>query len=289
MTKIVTFPDGFSSATEPTLEVLTKADVGLDQVDNTSDVNKPVSTAQAAAIALAIANLVDSAPVTLDTLNELAAALGDDPNFATTMATSLGLRLRVDTAAQGLTGTEKTNAKTNIGLENVANVDTTNPANITQDSTHRFVTDAEKTAWNASSAHQDTYANLVTYAATASDSQLCFSTDTKILYYVVGGVLQEIALMKTINGTITQAQITVGTSAARATVAGTAPNANRKRLIFQPSTSNTGTIYYGGSGVTTSNGTPIIGPDKIVLDWDASDYYLISDTAGQTVSIIEVV
>ena len=37
-----------------------------------------------------IANLVDTAPSTLDTLNELAAALGDDPNFATTITTSLG-------------------------------------------------------------------------------------------------------------------------------------------------------------------------------------------------------
>lgn len=36
-----------------------------------------------------LANLVDSAPTTLDTLNELAAALGDDPNFATTITNSL--------------------------------------------------------------------------------------------------------------------------------------------------------------------------------------------------------
>jgi len=36
-----------------------------------------------------IANLVDTAPATLDTLNELAAALGDDPNFATTMTNAL--------------------------------------------------------------------------------------------------------------------------------------------------------------------------------------------------------
>ena len=35
----------------------------------------------------AAAGLVDSAPGTLDTLAELAAALGDDPNFATTIAT----------------------------------------------------------------------------------------------------------------------------------------------------------------------------------------------------------
>ena len=38
----------------------------------------------------AVSNLVDAAPAALDTLNELAAALGDDANFATTVTTSLG-------------------------------------------------------------------------------------------------------------------------------------------------------------------------------------------------------
>lgn len=38
----------------------------------------------------AIANMVDSAPETLNTLNELAAALGNDENFATTVATQIG-------------------------------------------------------------------------------------------------------------------------------------------------------------------------------------------------------
>lgn len=41
----------------------------------------------------AIANLVDSAPATLDTLNELAAALGDDPNFATTVTNSIATKV----------------------------------------------------------------------------------------------------------------------------------------------------------------------------------------------------
>jgi hypothetical protein len=41
-------------------------------------------------IATAVADLVASAPETLDTLNELAAALGDDPNFVTTITTSIG-------------------------------------------------------------------------------------------------------------------------------------------------------------------------------------------------------
>jgi len=40
-----------------------------------------------------IANLVDSAPSTLDTLNELAAALGDDPNFATTVTNSIATKV----------------------------------------------------------------------------------------------------------------------------------------------------------------------------------------------------
>jgi hypothetical protein len=46
----------------------------------------------------AVSNLVDAAPGTLDTLNELAAALGDDPNFATTVATSIGTKEPIITA-----------------------------------------------------------------------------------------------------------------------------------------------------------------------------------------------
>ena len=41
-------------------------------------------------VSTAISNLVDAAPTTLNTLNELAAALGDDANFATTVTTALG-------------------------------------------------------------------------------------------------------------------------------------------------------------------------------------------------------
>lgn len=44
------------------------------------------------AVAQAIAALVASAPETLNTLDELAAALGDDPNFATTIMTMLGAK-----------------------------------------------------------------------------------------------------------------------------------------------------------------------------------------------------
>ena len=47
-------------------------------------------------VTTAVANLVDSAPATLDTLNELAAALGDDPNFATTVTNSIATKWTQD-------------------------------------------------------------------------------------------------------------------------------------------------------------------------------------------------
>ncbi len=51
----------------------------------------------------AVANLVASAPAALNTLDELAAALGDDENFATTITTSIGLKAPL--ASPTFTGT----------------------------------------------------------------------------------------------------------------------------------------------------------------------------------------
>ena len=45
--------------------------------------------ASTAFVKTAVDNLIDSAPGALDTLNELAAALGDDANFGATMTTAL--------------------------------------------------------------------------------------------------------------------------------------------------------------------------------------------------------
>jgi len=71
-------------------------------------------------VGVAVANLVNSSPATLDTLNELATALGNDVNFSTNVATALGNRLRVDTDTQNLDATQQSNAITNLGLATVA-------------------------------------------------------------------------------------------------------------------------------------------------------------------------
>jgi hypothetical protein len=124
--------------------VLVKADVGLSSVDNTSDAAKPVSTAtqtalnlKASTVALtdglatkaALAHthpttditgfntavdvrvqlIVDAAPAALDTLNELAAALGDDPNFAGTITTTLAGKQPIDADLTSIAGLAPTN------------------------------------------------------------------------------------------------------------------------------------------------------------------------------------
>lgn len=88
--------------------------------------NKTNSEITAARAAVKSEILGSGVPAALDTLDELAAALGDDANFAATTTTALGNRVRVDTAAQGLTSTQQSNARTNIaaaGSVEVGNVE----------------------------------------------------------------------------------------------------------------------------------------------------------------------
>jgi hypothetical protein len=65
----------------------------------------PTATGDAATkgyVDTSISNLLDSAPGALDTLNELAAALGDDPNFATTVTNEIATK--VSKAGDTMTG-----------------------------------------------------------------------------------------------------------------------------------------------------------------------------------------
>lgn len=76
--------------------------------------DKIFDTIEAAKVAVK-ADLTNGAAAALDTLNELAAALGNDPTFAATMATELSNRVRYD-AAQTLSAAQKTQACNNIGV-----------------------------------------------------------------------------------------------------------------------------------------------------------------------------
>ena len=96
---------------------------GID--DNVTSTSTAWSSSKTSGeIAEAVAALVDGAPTTLDTLNELAAALADNAKLAADISAALGLRVRVD-AAQAFTAPQQTQARSNIGAVATADVGNT--------------------------------------------------------------------------------------------------------------------------------------------------------------------
>lgn len=73
-------------------------------------------TSVEALITAAIADLVDSAPSTLDTLNELAQALGDDPDFATTITNQLATKASVYATTIGNGAATSFNIQHDLGV-----------------------------------------------------------------------------------------------------------------------------------------------------------------------------
>lgn len=74
-------------------EVKASSGAGVAINDTTPSTTSVYSSSKTnTAISTAVSNLVAASPATLDTLKELADALGDDPNYAATTATALGQR-----------------------------------------------------------------------------------------------------------------------------------------------------------------------------------------------------
>ena len=110
--------------------------IGLGNVDNTADATKPVSGPTQAALNLKadqlttytktevdtkVTNLIDSAPGALNTLNELAEALGDDENFASTVNSAIASNSSGITALNSH-ALSKTNPH-DVSLEQLTDVD----------------------------------------------------------------------------------------------------------------------------------------------------------------------
>ena len=93
---------------------------GNGDTDVTWSADKIFDTIEAAKVAVKN-DLVAGAGAALDTLNELATALGNDPSFATTIASEIANRVRFD-AAQTLTGIQQAQARTNIAAAAAADV-----------------------------------------------------------------------------------------------------------------------------------------------------------------------
>jgi len=88
--------------------------------DGTFSANSATSAASQQSIKTyvdtSVANLVASAPLALDTLNELAVALQSNDSDITGITTALGNRLRIDVNNQGLSSTQQGYALDNLGI-----------------------------------------------------------------------------------------------------------------------------------------------------------------------------
>jgi hypothetical protein len=82
--------------------------------------------ATTAFVAAAIGALIDAAPGAMDTLNELAAALGDDPSFATTVTNALAGKLSSASNLSDLPN--KATSRSNLGLGSMATQASSNVA-----------------------------------------------------------------------------------------------------------------------------------------------------------------
>lgn len=128
--------DVFAWAKASTKPTYTKSEVGLTNVDNTSDTSKPVSTAQQTAIDTAytnsnkytdkkVADLIGSAPETMDTLEEVAAAIQENKDVETALNEAIGKKAN------------QTELDTHTGNSTI------------------HITASERTNWNAAKTHAD--------------------------------------------------------------------------------------------------------------------------------------
>jgi hypothetical protein len=169
--------DGVASTL--TSKTITSGTLGSDLAAGTykiTGLGTPSSNTDAATKAYVdttVAAVVASAPGTLDTLDELAAALGDDPNFATTVATSIGGK--VAKAGDSMTGAlSMGNNKITDLATPTASTDATNKSYIDTlfGSTTAAATSASSASTSASSASTSASSALTsaTSAATSAGS-----------------------------------------------------------------------------------------------------------------------
>lgn len=93
--------------------------IDSDTMSGASSTNVSSAESVKAYVDTSISNVLNSPPAALDTLNELAAALGDDANFSSTVTNSIALKAPI--ASPSFTGT--------IAIPNIANIESAITAN----------------------------------------------------------------------------------------------------------------------------------------------------------------
>jgi hypothetical protein len=200
-----------------------------------------VSTAGLASTAYvdnAVSGLVDAAPGTLDTLNELAAALGDDANFATTVTHSIAAKQNQLTAGSNVTITTASTISVDLSSYATANTLNNYVLTTTADSTYA---DATATA-NSLSALSSRVDDVEAFTITIADNTIDIN----------GGVIAAATLTSSLSTTMSTA-LGISDLATAATLSNYASTTDFDAL--ETTVNGRQNITAIGDGLSLSNGT----------------------------------
>ncbi len=289
---------------------VTRAQLNIDTTDTVTFGGVNVSTAPTSGNHLTnktyvdaqVAGVVDSAPAALDTLNELAAALGDDASFATTTATSIGEKLAK--ASNLLDLNNVATARTNLGLGTAATTASSDYAPAAGSSSITTVGTIGTGTWQGTAIADAYVGDLTTSKITSgtfADARISSSSVTQH-----SGDITSVGTLTsaTISGTLTTHSIAGGTSAGSVAPivieggtctstgalgggtlvleGGESPNntAYHGDIVIGPF--HTGGINIGKQAVTT---TQVFGEFRVDSDTNANPFTLKVDTANDRVGI----
>lgn len=257
---------------------------GVVAVDSTIATKTYADNAATSAANSAVAALVDSAPATLDTLNELAAALGDDANFATTVTNALGQKLNTadfetafdghlaekttDDLTQGLINKYYASSLFNSDFATKTTTDLTEGTNLYY-TTARFDTRfATKTTDNLNEGTTNQYftnaraRQAITVSDTGGDGSLSYDNSTGVVTYTGPSASEVRAHFSSGTGvTITDGVVAIGQSVAT-TASPTFAGVSAGNISVGVATDNT-------IASTNTNGDIVLDPNgtgRIILD-----------------------
>ena len=220
--------------------------------------------ATTAFVSTAVSNLVDSAPGTLDTLNELAAALGDDANFSTTVTDSIATKLPL--AGGTMTGAIDFGNVTGraITITGDSNLDSSDASIYLGNSPSSYGWDIK---YIGSGTGNDNKLQFISTNLGSPVTALSFTQDGNATF--AGAV--------TVNGVTTLGDATSdSTTISGSTILNKKAASGTNISIAQLKTANGSTTWSIGGSNTSNDNFMIWAPDK-----GAGNYFQINKTSGQ--------
>jgi hypothetical protein len=251
---------------------VTKGDVGLGNVPNT-DATNPANITQSATYRFV-------SDTEKSTWNGKQDALISGTNIKTVNSTTLLGSGDLAVQAVLVSGTNIKSLNSNsllgagdlvinatfVGLGNVPNVNATVASNITQDSTHRFVTDTEKNTWNGK---QDALVSG-TNIKTINSTTLLGSGDLAVQSVLVSGTS-----IKTINSAslLGSGDIALQT----VLVSGTSIKTVNSVSLLGSGDLTVQAVLVSGTNIKTINGSSILGSGDLTISGGSSSRVLTAD------------